>query len=45
MRSAAGGDLVGTNELLDDTHKDRKPDPKDLDVKIKVGWVKGLNRL
>ena len=22
-----------------------KPDPKDLDVKVKVGWVKGLNRL
>ena len=22
-----------------------KPDPKDLDIKVKVGWVKGLNRL
>jgi hypothetical protein len=36
---------IGTDELVDDTHKDRKPDPKDLDVKVKVGWVKGLNRL
>ena len=33
------------DQLVDDTNKDRKPDPKDLDVKVKVGWVKGLNRL
>ena len=37
---------IGTDELretvigLDDRH-----DPKNLDVKVKVGWVKGLNRL
>src|SRR3984885_8431618 len=36
---------IGMDQLVDDTHKDRKPDPKDLDVKVKVGWVKGLNRL
>jgi hypothetical protein len=35
----------------DQTHGDsgaalgKSPDPKSLDVKIKVGWVKGLNRL
>ena len=36
---------VGMDQLVDDTNKDRKPDPKDLDVKVKVGWVKRLNRL
>src|SRR5947209_12396462 len=36
---------IGMDQLVDDTNKDRKPDPQDLDVKVKVGWVKGLNRL
>lgn len=36
---------IGMDQLVDDTQPDRKPDPKDLDVKVKVGWVKGLNRL
>jgi hypothetical protein len=36
---------VGMDQLVDDTHPDRKSDPKDLDVKVKVGWVKGLNRI
>jgi hypothetical protein len=36
---------IGMDQLVDDTHPDRKPDLKDLDVKVKVGWVKGLNRL
>ncbi len=36
---------IGMDQLVDDTNKDHKPDPKDLDVKVKVGWVKGLNRL
>lgn len=36
---------IGSDQLVDDSHPDRKPDPKDLDVKVKVGWVKGLNRL
>jgi hypothetical protein len=36
---------IGMDQLVDDSKKDHKPDPKDLDVKVKVGWVKGLNRL
>jgi len=32
---------IGMDQLVDDTNKDRKPDPKDLDVKVKVGWVEG----
>ena len=32
-------------DMHDDEHKHPAPDPKDLDVKVKVGWVKGLNRL
>jgi hypothetical protein len=36
---------IGMDQLVDDNHPGRKPDPKDLDVKVKVGWVKGLNRL
>ncbi len=36
---------IGMDQLTDDGHPDHKPDPKDLDVKVKVGWVKGLNRL
>ena len=31
--------------MHDDEHKHAAPDPKDLDVNVKVGWVKGLNRL
>src|SRR5512141_2013571 len=36
---------VGMDQLVDDTNKERKPDPKDLDVTVKVAWIKGLNRL
>jgi hypothetical protein len=36
---------IGMDQLVDDANKNHKPDPKDLDVKVKVGWVKGLNRL
>ena len=36
---------IGMDQLVDDTDKTRKPDPRNLDVKVKVGWVKGLNRL
>lgn len=36
---------IGTDQLVDDEGGHTKPDPKDLDVKVKVGWVKGLNRL
>ncbi|MBC7874520.1 MAG: PKD domain-containing protein [Ferruginibacter sp.] len=37
--------LVGTNQLVEDNKRFPAPDPKNLDVKVKVGWVKGLNRL
>lgn len=37
--------IVGTEELWDDSGKYPEPDPKNLDVKVRVAWVKGLNRL
>jgi len=37
--------VVGTKELKDDSGKHPGPDPKTLDVRVRVGWVKGLNRL
>jgi hypothetical protein len=37
--------VVGTDQLHDDTRQHSAPDPKTLDVRVKVGWVKGLNRL
>jgi hypothetical protein len=37
--------VSGTDQLIDDTGKHPKPDPKTLDVRVRVGWVKGLNRL
>ncbi len=37
--------IVGTDQLIDTAHGGVKVDPKDLDIKVKVGWVKGLNRL
>ena len=37
--------VYGTNLLVDDTKKHPQPDPKTLDVRVRVGWVKGLNRL
>lgn len=39
------GYAIGTDQLVDDTGKHSAPDPKTLDVSVKVGWVKGLNRL
>lgn len=36
---------VGIDQLWDDSGKHEKNDPKNLDVKVKVGWVKGMNRL
>jgi hypothetical protein len=36
---------IGTDQLVNDNNKSMAPDPKNLDVKVKVGWVKGLNRL
>jgi hypothetical protein len=37
--------VIGTDQLRDDEKKHAAPDPSNLDVKVKVGWVKGLNRL
>jgi hypothetical protein len=36
---------IGSDQLVDDNKKFAAPDPTNLDVKVKVGWVKGLNRL
>ena len=36
---------IGTDQLRDDSSRHAAPDPKNLEVKVKVGWVKGLNRL
>lgn len=37
--------VIGTDQLTDDTGKHKHPDPADLNVRVRVGWVKGLNRL
>ncbi len=37
--------VVGMDQLRDDTGKHSKADPQNLNVQVKVGWVKGLNRL
>lgn len=36
---------IGTDQLVDDNRKYKSPDPKTLDVKVRVGYVKGINRL
>lgn len=37
--------VIGTDQLTDDTHRFAHPDPTNLSVRVRVGWVKGLNRL
>ncbi|MDR1011271.1 MAG: PKD domain-containing protein [Opitutaceae bacterium] len=37
--------VIGTDQLVDTTRKNPAPDPGTLDVRVRVGWVKGLNRL
>ena len=37
--------IVGMDQLWDDSGKHEKADSENLDVKVKVGWVKGMNRL
>jgi hypothetical protein len=37
--------VIGTDQLTDDTGKYPHPDKNTLDVRVRVGWVKGLNRL
>jgi len=36
---------IGMDQFVDDSSRHAKPDTTKLDVKIRVGWVKGLNRL
>jgi hypothetical protein len=36
---------IGMDQLVDDMKHFDKPDPKELDAKVKFGWVKGENRL
>ena len=36
---------IKTDQLVDDNKRHPQPDPKNLDIKVRVGWVKGLNRL
>jgi hypothetical protein len=36
---------IGMDQLHNDSDKNGKTDPKNLDVHVKIGWVKGLNRL
>ena len=38
--------VIGSGELKETVNGLKSPpDPKDLDVRVKVGWVKGMNRL
>jgi hypothetical protein len=37
--------IVGNDQLKDDEKKHSTLDPKNLEVKIRVGWVKGMNKL
>ncbi|MBC8052755.1 MAG: PKD domain-containing protein [Sphingobacteriaceae bacterium] len=37
--------IVGTDQIWDDSGRYPKTDPNNLDVKVRVAWVKGLNRL
>jgi hypothetical protein len=36
---------IRTDQLVDDSSRHATPDPKNLDIKVRFGWVKGLNRL
>lgn len=36
---------IGSDQLIEADHKHSEADPKNLDVHVRVGWVKGLNRL
>lgn len=37
--------VIGTDELWDSSGKNEGTNPKSLDVRVKVGWVKGMSRL
>lgn len=36
---------IGGDQLTNDSRRDQKLDPNNLSVRVKVGWVKGQNRL
>lgn len=37
--------VIGTDQLWDDSRKHAGTNPASLDVRVRVGWVQGLNRL
>lgn len=37
--------VIDSSQFVDDTHRHAQPDAESPHVRIKVGWVKGLNRL
>ena len=37
--------VIGTDQLADDNGNHAAPDPTTLDVRVRVAWVKGMNRL
>lgn len=37
--------VIGSDQLHNDSGDHGPPDPKNFDARVKVGWVKGLNRL
>jgi hypothetical protein len=39
------GYAIGTDQLWEDSGKHAKADPNNLDVRVRVGWVKDLSRL
>lgn len=41
----AGDYVMGTDLLVDDSGRGRQVDRRSLDIKVRVGWVKGINRL
>jgi hypothetical protein len=37
--------VIGMDQMVDTSRKHEAPDPRNLDIRVRVGWVKGLNRL
>jgi len=37
--------VIGTDQLVEDSGKHAAANPTNLDVRVRVGWVKGINRL
>jgi len=36
---------IGMDQMVNDSNPNQRPDPAKLDAKVKIGWVKGENRL